>query len=303
MRHRRPYALMRQCASISLTWSTSGVRTCSSCAWTRLLGRVVLRGAGIYRHVWLTMTAPVNVVQWGTVIRSEVHGNRGTLNATSEVQNENATAESCTVNLEVIDPGGKVVAVVRAKPQTVEAGESATFQCQLSIAELFLNGTSLGTKTVIPNSHLEWNVPYANGVLEACGFKKGKMVLPAKRETTGEPARLTAEPDRIEIAAGGRDISIIAVKVADASGRVVPTRSNEIRFELSGPGRLIGTGNGEPPTGPRSKNWLKICAGTMLPLRASLSNSRGLQDRNIFSNVQPYAQRHSVHFDVRRFKR
>ena len=33
--------------------------------------------------------------------------------------------------------------------------------------ELFLNGRSLGAKSMTVNSHLEWAVPYARGVLEA----------------------------------------------------------------------------------------------------------------------------------------
>jgi beta-galactosidase len=116
----------------------------------------------------------------------------------------------------------------------------------LDTVELFLNGKSLGTKNVIPNSHLAWKVRYSPGVLEARGRKNGEVVLTAKRETTGAPAKLIAEPDRRQIAADGRDLSVIAVKIADAQGRVIPAGSNEIRFQVDGPGRLIGMGNGDP---------------------------------------------------------
>jgi beta-galactosidase len=34
--------------------------------------------------------------------------------------------------------------------------------------------------------------------------------------------------------------------VVDAAGRTVPTASNQVSFKLSGDGRLIGLGNGDP---------------------------------------------------------
>jgi len=112
--------------------------------------------------------------------------------------------------------------------------------------ELFLNGASLGSRTVERNSHLEWKVKYAPGVLEARGSKNGQMVLTAKRETTGEAAKLVLRPDRQKIAADAEDLSVITVEVVDAQGRPVATASNEVSFQISGPGRFIGVGNGDP---------------------------------------------------------
>jgi beta-galactosidase len=116
----------------------------------------------------------------------------------------------------------------------------------LDRVELFFNGTSLGLKTVEPNSHVEWKVKYAPGVIEARGSKDGKVVLTDKRETTGAPARLVLHPDRGKISADGEDLSVITVEVVDAKGRVVPVASNEISFKINGAGRLIGVGNGDP---------------------------------------------------------
>jgi beta-galactosidase len=42
------------------------------------------------------------------------------------------------------------------------------------------------------------------------------------------------------------DVSIITVQANDAQGRTVPTANNNITFELSGPGKIIGVGNGDP---------------------------------------------------------
>ncbi len=124
----------------------------------------------------------------------------------------------------------------------------------LESVELFLNGTSLGAKKIERNSHMEWKVQYTPGVLEALGSAGGKVVLTEKRETTGAPAKLVLRPDREKISADGEDLSVIAVEVVDAQGRLVPVASNEIKFKISEAGRLIGVGNvviQATPTKPR----------------------------------------------------
>jgi beta-galactosidase len=112
--------------------------------------------------------------------------------------------------------------------------------------ELFLNGQSLGKQTMKKDSHLQWNVKYAPGVLSAKGFNGGKLVAETKVETTGEPSAVQLAPDRATIHADSEDVSVIAVSVTDAQGRMVPVASNLIHFELSGPGKIIGVGNGDP---------------------------------------------------------
>ncbi len=113
--------------------------------------------------------------------------------------------------------------------------------------ELFLNGSSLGRKIMPPCSHLEWNVNYVPGVLGAKGYDdQGNVIAETKIETTGDPSAVVLTPDRQTINADGEDVSVIAVSVTDARGRVVPTASNKIHFTLNGPGKIIGVGNGDP---------------------------------------------------------
>jgi len=112
--------------------------------------------------------------------------------------------------------------------------------------ELFLNGQSLGRKAMPANSHLQWMVPYAPGVLLAKGYKDGQAIAEEKIETTGAAANVKLTPDRASIEANGEDLSIVTVSLTDAAGRIVPVASNHIEFELSGPGRIIGVGNGDP---------------------------------------------------------
>ncbi|MDE3151745.1 MAG: DUF4982 domain-containing protein [Gemmatimonadota bacterium] len=127
----------------------------------------------------------------------------------------------------------------------------------LERVELFLNGRSLGAQTVTRNQHLEWNVPYAPGTLEARGFSKGTQVLTTKRETTGAPARLELVPDRAAIDADGEDVAVVEVRVVDAQGRVVPDAGPTVEFAISGMGRLIGLGNGDPSDHDPDKGTLR----------------------------------------------
>ncbi len=111
--------------------------------------------------------------------------------------------------------------------------------------ELFLNGQSLGAKDMPKDSHLAWNVVCAPGAIEARGSKNGQALL-VKRETTGAPARLVMRADRQEISADGEDVAMFAVEVQDAAGRIVPITDNEVTFQVTGAGAVIGVGNGDP---------------------------------------------------------
>jgi beta-galactosidase len=96
------------------------------------------------------------------------------------------------------------------------------------------------------DSHLAWVVKYTPGAIEARVYRDGKPVLTAKRETTGPAARLLMKVDRAGILADGEDVAMFAVEVQDAQGRAVPVADNEVTFRVSGQGKLIGVGNGDP---------------------------------------------------------
>jgi len=112
--------------------------------------------------------------------------------------------------------------------------------------ELFLNGKSQGVRAVVPNHHVEWLVPYAPGVLEAHGYRNGKLILRARRETAGPAAALRLTADRVRLKADGQDVAILKVEVLDAKGRPVPKADDLVAFDVAGPGQVIGVGNGNP---------------------------------------------------------
>ena len=61
-------------------------------------------------------------------------------------------------------------------------------------------------------------------MIEARGYKNGKLALTARRDTTGAPAKLVVTPDRRQIAADGEDVAMFAVEVQDAQGRLTRWR-------------------------------------------------------------------------------
>lgn len=112
--------------------------------------------------------------------------------------------------------------------------------------ELFVNGKSAGKKAMAKDMHVEWSVPYHPGKIEAYGYKGGKVVLKDKRETAGAPAKIVLTADRPALKADGMDCAVLKAEVFDARGRPVPRADNLVKFTVTGPGAVIGVGNGDP---------------------------------------------------------
>ena len=112
--------------------------------------------------------------------------------------------------------------------------------------ELLLNGKSLGAKAVVKDNHLSWSVPYAPGVLEAHGYRGERLVVRDRRETAGPAARIRLSADRGRLAADGADLAVLSIAIVDAKNRPVPDAADAVALQVSGPGALIGMGNGDP---------------------------------------------------------
>jgi beta-galactosidase len=115
-------------------------------------------------------------------------------------------------------------------------------------AELFLNGKSLGRKKKDAYEYrLRWdNVIYEPGTLKVIAYKTGRRWATDTVETTGPAEKLLLIADRRKIANDGKDLSYVTVKVTDKEGRLVQRADNWIDFNISGPGELVATDNGDP---------------------------------------------------------
>ena len=127
-------------------------------------------------------------------------------------------------------------------------GDSIKVHCYTNCeeVELFLNGKSIGKQKAIPYTKLIWPLIYQPGKLEARGYKGGKVITKDIIETSSAPSQIVLSSDCKTLKADGCDVAVIRVAIKDAKGRMVPTADNLVKFAIEGPGRIIGTGNGNP---------------------------------------------------------
>ena len=129
--------------------------------------------------------------------------------------------------------------------------------------ELFLNDKSLGEKSVsgdktdyrlrktsgpdMPRLIIDkplWEIKFAAGTIKAVGKKNGKVAAIHELVTADKPAKIKLTPDRNVINADGFDVCHVVVEVLDEKGNLVPYADNEITYNVTGNGKIIGIGNG-----------------------------------------------------------
>ena len=143
-------------------------------------------------------------------------------------------------------------------------------------AELFLNGKSLGRQSkdmatefpleakeagdrkcgdfttnsyynVCARYRLRWlDVPYEPGELKAVVYRGGKKVGEQTMRTAGKPVAVSLTPEAKELPADGETCVFVQVDVVDANGVRDPWATNRVNFKLTGPGKILAVGNGNP---------------------------------------------------------
>lgn len=95
-------------------------------------------GAGIYRHVWLTVTDKLHIPQWGTFIQSFPHDDGADVTVTSEVANDSDQRRTFTVATAITDPLGNAILTLESDQQTLEPWSSALTKTAGSIRDAAL---------------------------------------------------------------------------------------------------------------------------------------------------------------------
>jgi len=115
-------------------------------------------------------------------------------------------------------------------------------------AELFLNGTSLGTRSfdVKNDMHLEWLVPYQPGELKVIARKDGKEVATMSHHTASAPSKISVTADQTALDPANRDLSYLTIRVEDENGNFAPKAAKWVNIQIEGPARLVGSGGGDP---------------------------------------------------------
>ena len=86
-------------------------------------------GSGIYRHVWLEVTHPVHVANWGVfVATTNASAGTASLTAQTTLRNDSAEAQKVAVESEVIGPQGQTIARSSGEIDLPAAGEKQTEQ-------------------------------------------------------------------------------------------------------------------------------------------------------------------------------
>ncbi len=112
--------------------------------------------------------------------------------------------------------------------------------------DLSVNGKSLGRKKMPRNGHLTWKAVYQPGKVVATGYKNGKRILTEVMETTKPASHIVMTADRETLKADGRDMAVVNISLHDSKGRLVPDACQGLDISLSGDGRILGVGNGDP---------------------------------------------------------
>lgn len=126
-------------------------------------------------------------------------------------------------------------------------GETTDVYCYSNFdeVELFVNAKSCGRKRMEKNWYLCWeNIAFEAGEISAKGYRDGVEVMSETVRTAGAAYALALAPYKTEIESGAT--AIINVSIVDKNGNNVPYADNEIRFEVEGAGKFLGTGNGNP---------------------------------------------------------
>ena len=64
-------------------------------------------------------------------------------------------------------------------------------------------------------------------------------------KTSGLAAVLGLKAERSSLSGDGNDLAFVTVSIVDAAGLVVPRTKNHLKFQISGPGKIVGLDNGD----------------------------------------------------------
>jgi beta-galactosidase len=158
-----------------------------------------------------------------------------------------------------------------------KGNESKKFQVHVYTrspkVKLELNGKVVGEQDVDQQKSITatFEVPYEPGKLVARCYDNGKETASQTLATTGVPARIRLVADRKKINASRMDLSYVRAEITDAAGNIVPDADNiTVKFEVSGNGKVIGTGSGAPGDmssfqKPEKKAYQGICLAIIQP--------------------------------------
>ncbi len=157
--------------------------------------------------------------------------------------------------------------------------------------ELFLNGKSLGKKSVKGIYSADWQVPYEKGELKAVSYDKdGNITSEDSTSSFGDTAELRLKPDKRSLKADGEDLIFIDISAYDGNGVFVANARNRVNVEVSGAGRLVGLDSGDSTDYDEYKSTSKKLFGGKLLAIIAGKNYGGDINVKVFSAGLPTAE-------------
>lgn len=167
--------------------------------------------------------------------------------------------------------------------------------------ELFLNHTSLGSIKLsdceLSNLGYEmiWDVPFEPGQLKAVGKIDQEIVCECQLNTSGEGDKIKMSSNVECLQATGEDIAHVEVEIVDINGHLSYFAADLIKFDIEGPGEILGIENGNPADlEPYCSRERKVYNGKLLVyIRSTLEKGKvslrvaaeGYESEEIILNV------------------
>jgi beta-galactosidase len=144
--------------------------------------------------------------------------------------------------------------------------EPITIYTNCSKVDLTLNGAPVqGKMTTAPTGARMISVGFVSGVLKAVGYDaSGNVIASDELHTAGPAMKIVLTADKSSVPNDWDDVSFIRATVVDADGVTVPSASNEISFQASGPGSIVAVDSAdsayhEPFNGTQRQAYGGIC--------------------------------------------
>jgi beta-galactosidase len=112
--------------------------------------------------------------------------------------------------------------------------------------ELFLNGQSLGAKTLNADASPRiWRATFAPGILKAVARNDGKIVATDELRTAGKPAKIILSTETKTLSPGFDNVAAVRAKITDADDIEISRAKDLVSFQISGPGEIAAMDNGD----------------------------------------------------------
>ena len=198
-------------------------------------------GAGIYRHVRLVVTGPVQLEHWSTFVTTpRVAAGEATVRVAGTVANQSAQARTVAVEIAILGPDGKTAATASVGSLAVAAGKSSDYQAEATIRNPDL-----------------WNL--GHGALYRAVVKLHDGALALDDDTVPFGIREFRFDADTGFWLNGRNLKIKGVAIhydGGAVGAAVPLRVWERRLELL---RQVGVNAIRTAHHPFSPEFLDLC--------------------------------------------